>query len=147
MPKFYRWPVHIFQLNREKKWVLINREVPLSSSAWSMTQDVQSWQIQFSIEEAAAAVELVRDLIAPHREGEADEPMTEENKGSLMNALSRGVTLKGAQPIGGNLAKAVRVVSVTDQSESDLAEALEKKVSARSKPVGHVAFVLVSGHK
>lgn len=147
MPKFYRWPVHIFQLSRERKWVLINREVPLSSSAWSMTQDGQSWQIQFSIEEAAAAVELVRDLIAPPREGEADDPMTEENKGSLMNALSRGVTLKGAQPIGGSLATVVRVVSVTDQSESDLAEALEKKVSARSKPVGHVAFVLVSAHK
>lgn len=146
MPKFFRWPVHIYQLDRQKKWVLINRDVPLSSSAWHM--DGQGWQIQFSIEEAALAVELCRDLVVPHREGEADDPMSEEDKGKLMNALSRGVTLKGGtQPIGSSLATAVRVVAATDQSESELAESLEKKVNAKSKPVGHVAFVLVSAHK
>ncbi|MHC1653260.1 hypothetical protein ACODUL_08215 [Stenotrophomonas maltophilia] len=147
MPKFFRWPVHIFQVSRTNQWELLNREVPLSSSAWRMKQQDKSWQIQFSVEEASGAVELIRDLSVPAGDDGADAPMSEASKGVLMNSLSTGITLRASLPIGGALATAVRLVAPANQNEAELIEALEGKLSARSKPVGHVAFVLVSAHK
>lgn len=147
MPKFFRWPVHIFQVSRAKQWELLNRDVALSSSAWRMKQQDKSWQIQFSVEEASGAVELIRDLSVPAGDDGADEPMSEASKGVLMNSLSTGITLRTSLPIGGTLATAVRLVAPANQSEVELIEALEGKLSAKSKPVGHVAFVLVSAHK
>ncbi|MEI2259453.1 hypothetical protein OHC51_00465 [Stenotrophomonas indicatrix] len=148
MPKFFRWPVHIFQVSRTKQWVLLNRGVELSSSAWHMTQKPdKGWQIQFSVEEASSAVELIPDLGVPSRADGTDEPMSEENRGRLMNALSTGITLKGVLAISGNLATAVRVVAPSGQNEAELIELLEKKISANQKSIGHVAFVLASAHK
>ena len=145
MPRFYRWPVHIYQRSRAKLWERLGADKDFSASAWQIADG--EWRVQFSIDEAADALDLARDLNNKAAPADGEKPLSDTDRGALMGALLGGVVMKKkAEKLGNGIATVLRFTTTGAADEPLPGNYLQEKVPADKQTKGHIALVLLAAN-
>lgn len=143
MPKFYRWPVRLYQRSRALAWERLGSDREFFASAWQIGDS--EWRVQFAIDEAAETVDLARNLTSKNAPADGEKPLSDDDRGALIGALLNGVVMKKkAEQIGGDIATVLRFVTTGVAGDPTPEEYLQGKLPPDKQKKGHVALVLVA---
>lgn len=143
MPKFYRWPVRLYQRSRVQTWERLGPDRDFFASAWQIGDN--EWRVQFAIDEAAETVDLARNLTSKTAPADGEKPLSDADRGALIGALLNGVVMKKkAEQIGSEIATVLRFVATGAAGDPTPEDYLQGKLPADKQKKGHVALVLIA---